>query len=180
MAWTAPMTAVANTAFTADQFNTHVRDNLLETAPGKATTASNYFVATGPNAITQRSAQYQSIDNTESRTSTSFGDMTTPGPTITVNTGTKALVIWGANMRCDTASQFAIMGVTVSGATLISASDTRSVAFQQTATDTGQITQMCWTELYTLNPGSNTFTCKYRTTAGTSIFSRRRLTVIPF
>lgn len=39
MAWTAPMTASANGTLTAAQFNTHVRDNLLETETAKATAA---------------------------------------------------------------------------------------------------------------------------------------------
>ena len=56
MAWSAPMTAVANTVFTAAQFNQHVRDNLNETAPAKATASGGYFVATGVNAIAQRFA----------------------------------------------------------------------------------------------------------------------------
>ena len=60
MAWTAPMTAVANAVFTAAQFNTHVRDNLLETAPAKATTTGGYFVATGTNTIVQRVASVAS------------------------------------------------------------------------------------------------------------------------
>ena len=33
MAWTAPMTAVSGSVLTAAQWNTNVRDNLLETAP---------------------------------------------------------------------------------------------------------------------------------------------------
>lgn len=36
---------------TASNLNTHVRDNLLETAPAKVTTAGDVVVATGPNAI---------------------------------------------------------------------------------------------------------------------------------
>jgi hypothetical protein len=51
MAWTAPGTAVGNTLLTAAFWNTHVRDNLLETAPAKATAAGQLFQATAPNAI---------------------------------------------------------------------------------------------------------------------------------
>lgn len=48
------MTAVSGAAFTAAQFNTHVRDNLLETAPAKATTANGLFVATGLHSIEEQ------------------------------------------------------------------------------------------------------------------------------
>lgn len=51
MAWTAPGTAVGNTLLTAAFWNTHVRDNMLETAPAKATQAGQIFHATGPNVI---------------------------------------------------------------------------------------------------------------------------------
>ncbi|GII42264.1 hypothetical protein [Planotetraspora phitsanulokensis] len=47
MAWSAPMTAVANSIFTTAAFNQYVRDNLLETAPAKATTGSRLIVTTG-------------------------------------------------------------------------------------------------------------------------------------
>jgi hypothetical protein len=52
--WSAPMTAVANSTFTAAQFNQYVRDNLNETAPAKATSAGSYFVADGVNSIAER------------------------------------------------------------------------------------------------------------------------------
>lgn len=54
MAWTSPMTAVANTEFTAVQFNTHIRDNLLETAPAKAVNPGSYFAVSGTNSIAER------------------------------------------------------------------------------------------------------------------------------
>src|SRR3546814_19340432 len=76
MAWTAPMTAVANTVFTAAQFNQHVRDNLNETAPAKATAAGGYFVATGVNAIAQRIADGNTDTNTGTTTSTTYTDLT--------------------------------------------------------------------------------------------------------
>src|SRR5690606_12967068 len=44
MAWSAPMTAVSGSVFTAAQFNQFVRDNLNETAPARATTAGAHFV----------------------------------------------------------------------------------------------------------------------------------------
>jgi hypothetical protein len=51
MAWTAPRTWVTGEIVTAAYLNSNVRDNMLETSPGKATAAGDIFVATGANAI---------------------------------------------------------------------------------------------------------------------------------
>lgn len=53
MAWTAPRTWVAAETLTAALLNTHVRDNLLETAPAKVTTAGDITYATAANTITR-------------------------------------------------------------------------------------------------------------------------------
>lgn len=185
MSWTAPMTAVANDIFTAAQFNTHVRDNLLETAPGKATAGvadGSYFVKSGTNSIVDRQVGVAEVDTSQTTTSTSFTDLATAGPTVTVTTGTRALVIITANLTNNTDSAYAIMGVTISGASSVSASDANSLSFRQSATGGGpQDPQMSWSKIYTgLTAGSNTFTSKYRVTAGTGTFQRRRLSVIPF
>ena len=51
MAWTAPRTWVVGEVLTAALLNTHLRDNLLETAPAKVTTAEDILVATAGNAL---------------------------------------------------------------------------------------------------------------------------------
>lgn len=51
MAWTTPRTYTTGELVTAAILNTHVRDNLLETAPAKVTTAGDIIVATGANGI---------------------------------------------------------------------------------------------------------------------------------
>lgn len=182
MAWTAPMTAVANDIFTAAQFNTHIRDNLLETAPAKAANAGGYFVTSGTNSIVERVVGANEVDTSETTTSTSFTDLATAGPAVTVTTGTKALVIITANLTNNTASAYSIVGLSISGASSVSASDANALSFRQSATGGGpQDPQVTWSKIYTgLTAGSNTFTTKYRVTAGTGTFQRRRLSVIPF
>lgn len=54
--WTAPRTWVASAILTAAQLNTHVRDNLLETAVAKVTTAGDIAQATGANALARLAA----------------------------------------------------------------------------------------------------------------------------
>ncbi len=51
MSWTAPRTWVTAEVVTAGNMNTHVRDNLLETAAAKATGAGEVFYATAATAI---------------------------------------------------------------------------------------------------------------------------------
>lgn len=51
MGWTAPDSPGGNQVLTNSFWETHVRDNLLETAPAKVTTAGDIVYATGANAI---------------------------------------------------------------------------------------------------------------------------------
>ena len=51
MVWSAPATWTVGQVVTAANLNTHLRDNLLETAPAKVTTDGDIVVATGANAL---------------------------------------------------------------------------------------------------------------------------------
>lgn len=176
MAWTAPMTAVANSTFTAAQFNLHVRDNLLQTAPAKATTAGRIFVTSGVNTISEREITSDTVSTAQTTTSTSYTDLTTLGPQHTVATGVAALVFWGANTTNTVANEASLMSVAVSGATTIAASDGYALCVRgPVSPSTNSAAQF---RLFALTPGNNTFTCKYRTQSGTATFTERRLTVI--
>jgi hypothetical protein len=171
------MTAVANTAFTAAQFNTNVRDNLNETAPAKATTAGGVFVATGVNAIAQRIPSGATVAALQSTSSTSYGDLSTAGPAVTVTTGTKAIVHVTARMQntLDNSSSFASFAV--SGATTIAAADTSSI--QLDGLTGSNSVRYGMSMMVTLTAGSNTFTMKYRAGSGTARFSDRDIVVYP-
>jgi hypothetical protein len=172
------MTAVANSAFTAAQFNTHVRDNLLETAPAKATGSGTHFVGTGTNSIAQRQVQEATVSASESTTSTSYTDLNTPGPAVTVTTGTRAIVLITADIRAGTAGQFGRMSVTISGATSDAAIDSRCLKFGSPGAGDSHQSTFAWMPV--LTAGSNTFTAKYRSSSGTSTYADRRLVVLPF
>lgn len=180
MAWSAPMTAVANSIFTASQFNQFVRDNLNETAPAKAANAGGYFVTTGVNAIAERLAGADLINAAETTASTSFTDLATPGPEVTRVTGTSAIVAVYGLVSIDTAGVSALMSFAVSGATSVSASDTRSVTYQPPSVASARSIRASAVTLQDgLTPGSNVFTAKYRVTGGTGSFNNRRIAVIP-
>lgn len=181
MAWTAPMTAVANTAFTAAQFNTFVRDNLNETAPAKATVSGSIFVGTGSNSIAERYPAMDIVNTSQTTTSTTYANLATTGPAVTVTTGTSALVFIQCRVRNTGSTNSALASYAVSGATTIAADDTRSVSSLGAQNAGGDYCSMflhkAGSEI--LTAGSNTFTMKYRVGGGTGEYARRRITVVP-
>lgn len=179
MAWTAPMTAVAGSVFTAAQFNTHIRDNLAETAPAKATTPGSYFTTSATNQITERVAATQQINVSEATTSTAFVDLATPGPSVTVTTGVMALVLFSAEINNNTASQAGRVGLNISGATTIGVDGNR--VLRQESSGTAEFQRATVGYLQTgLTPGSNTFKLMYATVgASTATFNQRNITVLP-
>lgn len=183
MAWTAPMTAVTGNILTAANWNTHVRDNLLQTSPAKATTAGRFMATSGLNSIVERVPSTSEVPTFNTTNSSAYVDLAVTGPSVTVTTGTRAMVWWGCSMSNDTFNGHSVMAIRVSGATPITENDDDSVNFRQTPFESGQISQMMFGKFYTgLTAGSNTFTAKYKSVGGTgtSNFGRRRIIVLPF
>ena len=176
MAWTAPFTAIPNAALTAAQWNTYVRDNLNETAPAKATTAARIFVATGVNAIAERAILSGTIATPETFGSTSYGDCATVGPEVTLTTGTRALVWWKALVSNNTAGVEMLAAPKVTGATTIDATDTASAMV--TGNSAGDRYTCSGQFLYSLTPGSHTFTLQYRVSGGGSTWMYRQIIVM--
>lgn len=173
------MTAVANSTFTAAEFNTFVRDNLNETAPAKATAAGGYFVADGVNSIAERRTISGSNLAEGTTTSTTYTDLTGTGigPQVTLETGPQAFVIVRCSLENSGAGS-ARMSYIVSGATSQAAADNRSVhVFGSAGVNVGAAEVAL---LSSLTPGENTFTAKYRVSSGTGTFSSRRIMVLPF
>ncbi|MFC9088984.1 hypothetical protein, partial [Nocardiopsis dassonvillei] len=90
---------MAGAALTAAQWNASVRDNLLETAAAVATTSGGYIATAGPNQVVERRARTDTVLVLETTTSTTYTDLDTFGPSVTVETGTDALVITHASVR---------------------------------------------------------------------------------
>lgn len=183
MAWTTPITAVANAAFSAAQFNASVRDNLLMTAPALATTSGALFSSSGSNSIAQRIPNNTAIFTGETTTSTSYtgtlsGGAGTAGPSLTFTTGQKAFISFHCRQSSSVNTTNVWTSIAVSGATSISGSDNWAISYDQG----GQIYHaMAYLEAG-LTAGSNTFQMQYRQSGGaTGTFgSPRRLNVLPF
>lgn len=178
MAWTAPMTAVAGATFSAAQFNLNVRDNLNETAPAKATAASQLFVSTGPNAIAARVPSTARVNTAESTTSTTYVDLTTPGPSISVVTGTIAIVLFACEIANNTNNSLAKCSVAVSGASSVAVSDSWTLSMDGNAAN--NFSRAAMAHVFTgLTAGTNTFKMQYAVGSNTGTFKNREINVIP-
>lgn len=119
-----------------------------------------------------------SVQTSENTTSTTYADLSTSGPAVTLTTGTKALVTVSFQASNTNAGNLCGMGWAVSGATTLAAADTYA-AFV-TAPVANYVMGTSRTVLYTsLTAGANTFTAKYRTGANTASFLRRDISVLP-
>jgi len=133
--------------------------------PSAVTASSSPILAIGTN----------SVATSQSTTSTTYADLATVGPTVTLTTGTSALVTLYAQFVCNE-SQPSI-GIEVSGATTISPNKTTSGVYMDTVV--GAYYQfMTKTYQVTLTAGSNTFKMKYLTTTNAFTVFQRFLQVI--
>lgn len=179
MAWSVPMTAVTGSVFTAALFNQHVRDNLAETAVARAVsgTAGSIIAGNGLNAIALRDPGYATATGGSTTSSTSYTDLAdAAGPTLTLDTGTKAMV-WIFCNQYNQNTTAAWIAFEVGGTSSIVAADDMAVQMQGSDGDRAGAGFL----VDTLTSGSNSFTCKYRcSTAGPAYFSQRRIVVWPF
>lgn len=180
MVWSTPLTAVANAALTAAQWNASVRDNLNQTAAAKASGDNQVFVSTGVNALAARTPNIASvITGVETTTSTTYTSaLTTPGPALTITTGTAAMVWISAICRCGSVGVAAHTSYAVTGASSITASDDWCTYFM--ASTSNYSSRIGVAGMQNVTAGSNIFSMGYRSgTAGTSGFDARAIMVFP-
>lgn len=176
------MTAVAGAVYTASQFNTHVRDNLMETAPAKASVSGSYFVTSATNQIAERQVFQNIVNATDTTSSTTFVDLdNTAGPTVTAFTGSSALVVVGARIGGNTAgtTNSTKMSWQCDGATTIAAANEWSTGVVSLGTSGVVYASRAYLAT-ALTPGLNTFTAKYSVSGGTGTYQYRSLLVMPF
>ena len=99
----------------------------------------------------------------------------TPGtnPSVTLETGTKALITVFTQFKCSANNGETMMSVAVSGASSVSAS--RDFAVYQIGVANLEITSSMTFMLSGLTAGTNTFTLQYFCNAGTGQFRYRRI-----
>lgn len=146
--------------------------------------AVSFSAGTKRVAISVIAAKVNGIANAtvatdESTSSTTFTDLTTPGPSVTLVTGKEVIVIASALIFKTTSGlTTGHVGVNVSGATTI-ATVALIYATSQTASGTTAVYSVARSyKLSGLTPGTNTFKLQYLTESGTMDFQNRDITVI--
>lgn len=119
-----------------------------------------------------------SVTTQQTTSSASFADLTTVGPSVSVtSTGTLAVVLFSANMWNGSAGTTVQCSVAVSGATTVAASAVSALSGMDTGTGASLGYGAAQFVIVPINPGSNTYTMKYLTAAGTGTFRNRRIWV---
>lgn len=187
MAWTAPMTAVSGNIFKASEFNTHIRDNLLQTAPSFNTPTGAFFVTSGTNVLRTTMPQGASVTTSQTTTSTSYANLTTVGPTVAdITVQSFTLVGLGAEVSNSASGNMTRMSLEVTGA--FKDEDGNPITtFNFPANDAWSVGQSTTVAhqfggffVFNLQPGTYTITAKYKVAGGTGTFANRSLYVFPF
>ncbi len=134
-----------------------------------------FAVPAGGGSVTALGAN---VNTQESTNSGSYTDLATAGPSVTLTTGT-AVIVWLScyQFRSGTGGS-GRMGVAVSGATTLAASDANA-ALQTSAVSNSVNQNSRVLYLSGLTAGSNTFTAKYMTEGGvTWNFVNRSIAVL--
>ena len=172
-----PSTTLGDIEYRSATANTNTR--LAVGTTGQVLTVSGGVPAwqTAASAIPANAGAV--VNTNQSTNSTTYTDLVTVGPAVTVTTGTSALVIVTADMRVADAGVRSYMGYAVSGATTIAANDETAVMQQPSGNFTRAGGRASAASVVTLTAGSNTFTAKYRLSTNTDDeFSNRAIFVM--
>lgn len=124
-----------------------------------------------------------SIQTSQATSSTSYTDLATVGPSVTVTIGANglALVLFSTIQTNSSASGYSDCSIDISGATTISANTNGATNNRRTYWLGTVDNKQAFGYLFTgLTPGSTTFKMQYRAiVTGTATFSGRHLSVIP-
>ncbi len=207
MAWTAPRTWVTGETVTAALMNAHIRDNLLETSAATVTTAGDLVYADAANSMGTRlaigaatthlvstgsapvwRAVATDVDTgSDTGISTTYVTLAAGGVSnwafateieVTVTTGTRALVLFKAELSNNTQGARTFLSYSVSSATTTAADDSRAIAYEASAANDSA--EFGGFDLAAVNAGSNVFTLEGRVTSGTGTIQRPEIAVIAF
>jgi hypothetical protein len=145
------------------------------------TGATGVTGSTGPTGSTGfPNSDSAEVTTEQSTSSTSYTDLATSGPAVTVTTGTKALVIVTSLVQNNLSGYGVRASYAVSGATTIAAADKFATLIRSSGENGRQIQRASAAFMVkNLTAGSNTFTMKYNVESGTTgTFSNRQITVI--
>lgn len=144
-------------------------------------TAGNAAYQAVNTALVRADVQRASVSNDESTASTTYVDLTSVGPavTVTVPASGRVLLTIGSAFYHTAAGNFGLVGVALSGANTVAAADANALQVWASTTQTNGADTSATLLLTGLTPGSTTFTCKYRVGTATGHFFRRTLLGMP-
>jgi hypothetical protein len=118
------------------------------------------------------------VATSETTASTAYIDLTTAGPSVTLTTGTTALVFLSARTSSNQAANENFVAVAVSGATTLAAADANGGCIE--AHDTDPLSMVVTKVVYLtgLTAGVNTFKMQYRVSGGTGTYAARAIGVV--
>lgn len=166
-----PSTTLGDIEYRSSTADTNTRLGIGTT--GQVLTVSGGVPVWAASGLTSDSA---TVATDQSTTSTSYTDLSTAGPSVTLTTGTKALVIISCEADNTGINVATFASVAVSGATTIAASDAIAIKWQ--LRENIENRHSVATRFAALTAGSNTFTMKYRTASDTASFGDREIIVI--
>jgi len=143
-----------------------------------STSAAIFIKGDGAAASSSPASDSATVATSQTTTSSTYTDLTTAGPAVTITTGTKALVIVSAGLSCSAIGVQGLMSYAVSGATTIAATDTNALQVKAYVASLLVARGSSVSRLNTLTAGSNTFTAKYRGNSGDATFINREICVI--
>lgn len=125
--------------------------------------AANFLSVTGHAGLLN--ALGATVSTAETTSSLTYTNLATTGPSVTIVTGTTAIVVFTANASWNGSGNQFFVAIAVSGATTIAAADADAYSLDEDfafATQTNAVS----VKFTGLTPGSNTFTMKYRVDGG--------------
>lgn len=140
-----------------------------------AVSSTSFVVWKSDVSVTSITASTATVATSQTTTSTTFTDLATVGPSVTITTGTQALVF--VSSACENNNENFNVDFAISGATTRAASGTTMLAGRgRTSVDLRLRATVV--NLMTVTAGSNTFTMKYSVGGGTGTFYDRTITVV--
>jgi hypothetical protein len=170
-----PGTTLGDLAYSSATANTNTRLGIGSTGQVLTVAAGVPSWATAASGIPNSNVSF--VSGSQAVTGTSYVDLTTV-QSVTVTTGTKALVVFSCQFENGASSLEAYMSFGVTGATTSAATDARAIKlFTGAFAWVGTLTQGFI--ITGLTAGSNTFTTKYRMQTGGSMgFNNRYISVV--
>lgn len=180
MAWTVPVDFHDGDPLTAAQLNTFVRDNFLETGPGKATMESRMLVTENVNHIVERqwARAYEdsqiTVNNTFPHSEDDEGKLY--GPVVTVEHGRQMLILFDTLIQVQSGGGNGIYAPMIAG----NAPESSNYALRTAREGIFRTGAFYWAT--GLEPGTSQVTMCYGASNQTTTvnYRYRRMTVIPF